>query len=214
MPCNKMSNSDALALGPRNRGRKYLNREERGRFLSVVATTRTHHRLFVETLAWTGGRISEVMAITPNSFDITGGTLTLQTLKRRRHVVREVPIPPALIDGLVVHFDLAAAQRDPVRAAAPLWNFCRVTGWRIVKRLMHEAQLSGAPATPRGLRHAFGVGTLQAGIPITLLQRWLGHARLTTTAIYSEVVGPEELEFAARFWSWGSAPVANFRPRA
>ena len=118
--------------------------------------------------------------------------------------MREVPIPPALIAGLVAHFDLAAAQRDPVRADAPLWKFCRVTGWRIVKKLMHEAQLSGAPATPRGLRHAFGVGTLQAGIPITLLQRWLGHARLTTTAIYAEVVGPEELEFAARFWSWSA----------
>ena len=199
-----MSNFDAPALGPRVRGRKYLNREERGRFLSVAAHARNDHRLFVETLAWTGGRISEVMAITPSSFDIIGSTLTLQTLKRRRHVTREVPIPPVLIADLVAHFDLVAAKRDADRADAPLWKFCRVTGWRIVKKLMSEARLSGAPATPRGLRHAFGVGTLQAGIPITLLQRWLGHARLTTTAIYAEVSGQEELEFAARFWKWSS----------
>jgi hypothetical protein len=61
-----------------------------------------------------------------------------------------------------------------------------------------------------GLRHTFGVGTVQAGVPITLVQRWLGHSRLTTTAIYAAAVGPEELEFASRFWSWCSvvnAPV-------
>jgi hypothetical protein len=44
------------------------------------------------------------------------------------------------------------------------------------------------------------VGGAQAGIPVTLLQRWLGHARLTTTAIYLEVSGPEERAIAARFW--------------
>ena len=55
------------------------------------------------------------------------------------------------------------------------------------------------------MRHAFGVGTLQAGVPVTLLQRWLGHARLTKTAIYAEVVGLGEAAFAARFWSWGTA---------
>ncbi len=50
----------------------------------------------------------------------------------------------------------------------------------------------GANASPKAFRHTFGTGTIQAGIPITLLQRWLGHARLTTTAIYTEVSGPEE----------------------
>ena len=55
------------------------------------------------------------------------------------------------------------------------------------------------------MRHAFGVGPLRAGVPVTLLQRWLGHARLTKTAIYAEVVGLGEAAFAARFWSWGTA---------
>ncbi len=36
-----------------------------------------------------------------------------------------------------------------------------------------------------------------------LIQRWLGHARLSTTAIYADVVGPEEVVFAARVWAAG-----------
>jgi integrase/recombinase XerD len=44
-------------------------------------------------------------------------------------------------------------------------------------------------------------GPIQAGIPLNLLQRWLGHAQLTTTAIYANAVGPEERTIAARMWT-------------
>jgi site-specific recombinase XerD len=73
----------------------------------------------------------------------------------------------------------------------------------LVKRVMSEAGVLGARACPRGLRHGFGVGALQSGIPVTLLQRWLGHARLTTTAIYVQASGPEEREIAKIFWEKG-----------
>jgi site-specific recombinase XerD len=33
-----------------------------------------------------------------------------------------------------------------------------------------------------------------------LVQRWLGHASLKTTAIYCDVCGPDERVFAARMW--------------
>jgi site-specific recombinase XerC len=59
-------------------------------------------------------------------------------------------------------------------------------------------------ATRAGLRHAFGVGSLQAGVPLNLVQRWLGHARISTTAIYAALCGPDELCFAALFWQDGS----------
>ena len=53
---------------------------------------------------------------------------------------------------------------------------------------------------PKGLRHAFGVGTVQAGVPLNLLKKWLGHARLSTTEIYADAVGAEEQAIAGRFW--------------
>ena len=33
-----------------------------------------------------------------------------------------------------------------------------------------------------------------------MIQRWLGHARLETTAIYLDVHGEEERELAMRVW--------------
>jgi integrase len=182
-------------------GRKYLNRQERERALAAMRGLEPGKALYALTLAWTGGRVSEVLALAPLSFQIERGVVALRTLKRRRHVVREVPIPPVIMQQLDAHFRLIDAQREPARASARLWTFRRETAWRLIKKVMATANVSGSPACPRGLRHAFGVGALQAGIPLNLAQRWLGHARISTTAIYADVAGPEEIMFAARFWA-------------
>jgi site-specific recombinase XerD len=180
--------------------RKYLNQQERTRVLAAMRVLPAERALFALTLAWTGGRVSEVLALSAASFQVEPGVVALRTLKRRRHVVREVPIPPKLMAALDRQFHLAESQRDPARALVRLWRFRRETAWRIVKTVMVAANVSGSRACPRGLRHAFGVATLQAGLPLNLAQRWLGHSRISTTAIYADVAGPEELLLAARFW--------------
>lgn len=164
----------------------------------------TDRALFGLTLAWTGARVSEVLALTAASFQVEAGTVALWTLKRRRPSLREVPIPPELVAAIDAHFRLAERQRQAGAAAKQLWPWSRVTAWRLIKSVMREAEIAGRHATPRGLRHGFGVGTLQSGVPLNLIQRWMGHSRLTTTAIYAAVAGPEELLFARRFWRAGS----------
>ena len=180
--------------------RKYLNAAERRRALDVMATLPPDQALFALMLAWTGARVSEVLALTPVSFQTESGIVSFRTLKRRKHVVREVPIPPELMAALERHFGLAAMERDPQRANSRLWPWHRITAWRIIKRVMRRSLIAGRQACPRGLRHAFGVGTLQAGVPLNLAQRWLCHSRISTTAIYANVSGPEEAAFAERFW--------------
>ena len=209
-----MSNSDARAgqaaatqSGARREGfslyaartgaRKYLNRAERLRALGAMQQLPPDQALFALTLAWTGARVSEVLALTAASFQVEVGTVAIQTLKRRRPTMRELPIPPALMTALDQHLGLSTTETPHRR----VWPWCRVTGWRIIKDVMSSAGIAGRQACPRGLRHGFGVGVLQAGIPITLAQRWLGHARLSTTAIYADVSGPEEAALAARFWA-------------
>lgn len=181
-------------------GRKYLNRAERTRALAEMAKLPKDQALFALTLAWTGARVSEVLGLTAASFQIDGGVVAIRTLKRRKHVVREVPIPPGLIAALDKNFGLSAMQRDARIADARLWPWHRATAWRIIKSVMAIAHVVGRQACPRGLRHAFGIGAIQNGVPITLLQRWMGHARLSTTAIYLNVSGPEEIAFAKRWW--------------
>lgn len=65
---------------------------------------------------------------------------------------------------------------------------------------MQVAGLEGPHASPKGLRHGFGVAAVTAGIPLNLVQRWLGHAQLTTTAIYANAIGTEEHDIARRIW--------------
>src|SRR5687767_8468388 len=58
----------------------------------------------------------------------------------------------------------------------------------------------GPHACPKGLRHGFGVQAVSRGIALNMVQKWLGHAQLTTTAIYANAVGEEEQSIAARMW--------------
>lgn len=37
-------------------------------------------------------------------------------------------------------------------------------------------------------------------MPLNLVQKWLGHAQLSTTATYADATGDEEHAIAARMW--------------
>jgi integrase len=180
--------------------RKYVNLSERTELLSRLAGLAREERLFVRVLIWSGARISEVLAVTPECFQLEAGVMAIQTLKRRRHAVREIPLPPALAVDLDRCFDLRECQRDPKRAAERLWKFHRVTGWRLIKAVMQSAGIQGVRASPRGLRHGFGVGTVASGVPLDAVQRLLGHSSIKTTTIYTEACGPEMRSLIAKFW--------------
>ena len=150
-------------------------------------------------LAWTGARVSEILALSPDSFQVVTCVVTIVTLKRRKTSVREVPIPPHLMARLERHYSLKRLQRSG-DAFRRLWPWCRVTGWRIIRRACAVARVTGRRACPRGLRHGFGVGTLQNAVPLVLIQRLMGHAKLATTAIYLAVSGPDEALFLRQFW--------------
>lgn len=200
----KMAHANLSPLHSLRGERKYLTSAERGRFLVSASRIRAADQLLCLTLAWSGGRISEVLNLTAASFDLDRGVAAIVTLKRRRPgVVREVVLPPALVVALDAHFQLRRRQADPDLAGLRLWPCCRQTGWRIVKRLMTAAGVPPSAAMPKGLRHGFAVAALQALVPAPLVQRWLGHASLRTTAIYADVVGDEERLFAGRMWQVG-----------
>jgi len=181
--------------------RKYLNAAERRRFIKAAQRAPPDVRTFCLLLNWSGGRISEVLALTPAAIDIDSGVANLETLKRRkRGIVRQVPLPSELLCALDRTFKLRRRQPDPHFACQRIWPWSRTTAWRRVKEVMAAAGITGMPAMPKGLRHGFGVNAFQSSVPPHLVQRWLGHASLETTAIYGDVIGAEERAFAARMW--------------
>jgi len=74
--------------------RLYLNAEERAAFLTTAAVAPPKTRLFAETLHYTGCRLSEALALTPERVDLSEGRIIFNSLKKRRDdVYRSVPVP-------------------------------------------------------------------------------------------------------------------------
>ena len=193
-----MQTHAASSLYSSSGGRKYLNAAERRQFAKAARSSVNEVRLFCLILSFSGARISEILALTPDAIDLASCVATIHTLKRRKPgAVRQVPLPRDLIDELNRAFRLRPRQRDPTRR---LWRWSRTTAWRRVEEVMAKAQVCGTAAMPKGLRHGFGVSASTNLVPQHLIQRWLGHASARTTAISCDVCGPEERRFAARMW--------------
>ncbi len=185
--------------------RKYLNAAERRRFARAATRAPSEVQLFCLVLSLSGGRISEVLALTPAAIDIDSGVANIITLKRRKHgIVRQVPLPRSVLTELNRAFGLRQSQRDPDSAYRRTWKWPYHRMATRVKGGMASANIIGLPAMPKGLRHGFGVHAFQSLVPPHLVQRRLGHASLRTASIYGDVIGREERSFAARMWTKSS----------
>ena len=174
--------------------RKYLNASERQRFRQAVEELeQPAERLFCLVLFFTGCRISEALALTWENVDVSEGSLIFRTLKQRRFSrFRSVPIPTFLLKDLG-GLGLQSKQR--------LFSFGRTKGWGIIKRGMLAADLHGVKATPKGLRHAYAIACISVNVPLPKVQKWMGHSKLKTTAIYLDYVGDEDRQFARKLWA-------------
>jgi integrase len=199
---NAEEHSPVSFLYDREGKRKYLTAMERKAFLDAARRMSPDVRTFCMVLAYTGARLSEVLALTPIRIDPMARLIVFESLKkRRRGLFRAVPVPAELLAELNEVHDIQAARQHSGRATKRIWGWCRTTGWNRVKQCMANAKISGPQMTPKGLRHAFAVVALQSGVPINFVRKWLGHARLSTTEIYADAVGDEEQSVAGRFWT-------------
>ncbi len=182
--------------------RKYLTPSEREAFLKAADAASREVRTFCAMLTYTGCRISEALNLTADRVDLEAGAIVFETLKkRRRGVYRPVPVPPVFLDTLNMVHDLRTAQKGKGRGqGVRLWEWSRPTAWRRVCEVMEAAGIAGVHATPKGLRHGFGIKAVTSGVPLNALQKWLGHAQLSTTSIYADATGPEAQQLAEKMW--------------
>ena len=177
--------------------RLYLTSSEREAFRQAAEQASREVRTYCHTLLYTGCRPSEALALTADRVDFQAQAITIESKKKRcPGLYRAVPVPGAFLDAL----DLVYGIRDR-KIKDQLWPWSRKTAYTRVIEVMERAGIAGPQATPKGLRHGFGVACIEKQIPLHLVQRWLGHAQLTTTAIYANAVGEEERGIAARLWA-------------
>ena len=183
--------------------RKYLTPAEREQFLKAAEAFPREVRTFCAVLTYAGCRISEALALTADRVDLAEGVVRFESLKkRRRGVYRGVPLPSPVLDTINMVHDLRSAQKRKDRGRSVLlWDWSRAKGWYVVKDVMKAAGITGPHATPKGLRHGFGIKGVTTGVPLNMVQKWLGHAHISTTSIYADATGAEEQKIAERMWS-------------
>lgn len=182
--------------------RKYLTSAERRTFIAASKRFDPETETFCLTLIYTGARISEVLALTPARVDTSAQMVIIECLKKRtRGIFRSIPVPRDFLIRLETVHRIKDAVVHPIRKDGRIWPWGRTTAWQRVKAVMAEANIPTARCMPKALRHSFGVaGVVDAQVPLNMMQKWLGHAKIETTAIYANAVGPEERSIAERMW--------------
>ncbi len=188
-----------LSLFDQEGQRKYLNQDERRRFYQAADTQKRQDiRLFCLMLFFTGARISEVVNLNKTSIDFSNKSVIIQTLKRRRKdIFRQLPLPDFLLDELERYMTELETHSSIMKDS--LWSFSTRSASRYIKSVMNEAGIEGIKSSALGLRHGFAVHAVTR-LPLTKVQKYLGHAYLQTTAIYVDVCGLEERELARKLW--------------
>lgn len=135
--------------------RKYIDQDERLRFIEACYSSEATLKCFGLALLFTGGRISEVLSICDKHVEVSANRVRIKTLKRRHStVIRHVPLPTWFIDMLSTTFDLKT--NNAKFQSKLIWPWSRSTASRKVKHLMELADIIGKQASAKGLRHGFG----------------------------------------------------------
>ena len=97
---------------------------------------------------------------------------------------REVPVPADLLESLR---DLASFHgKDRNR---PMLDLSRQRIGQVMKDAAVQAGIDPARAHPHAFRHTYGRNCVLRGVPVPVLQKWLGHASMVDTQHYVELVG-------------------------
>lgn len=116
--------------------RKYLTARERLSFATAATATGGLIGVFCLTLALTGARISEVLALTPDRIDIADEAIVIRTLRQREKLVfRAIPVPSDLV------LLLSNLPASPNGRIFP-WGW--TLAWKFVKAMMRNAGIAEA----------------------------------------------------------------------
>ena len=154
----------------------------------VLKNTRTGERDDVLDRAWfyllgEGGlRVSEVCELKLGDIDLAGRRLTIRRAKPDND--RVVPLSPNLIEALKTYLP----QRGETKTDHLLIFHQQVIRKTLVgRRLRHYGRQIKVEVSPHRLRHTLATRLLNQGMPITSIQKLLGHEGLDTTLIYARV---------------------------
>ncbi len=160
-----------------------LTREEVSLLFS--STTNPKHRLLLKLIYSCGLRVSEAATLKTTDLDLDNRTLHIRCGKGKRD--RIVPIPESLCKE-IREFILPSNQNPYLFVSRPgrEGHLTTMSVNMIVKKATRKAAIKKS-VRPHTLRHSFATHLLEQGTDIRYIQEFLGHKRITTTELYTQV---------------------------
>lgn len=146
-------------------------------------------RAMLELLYATGIRVSELISLDITDLSLAAGIITCHG----RDHDRAIPLYPAAIKALNEYVEFIRPQMIAKPDEKAL--FVNVSGdrmsrqgfWKLIKSYQVKAGIEKT-ITPHTLRHSFAAHLLENGADLRSIQEMLGHADISSTQIYSQLV--------------------------
>lgn len=162
--------------------------------IAAVDAAGLRDRAILETLYATGARISELVGLDLDALDLEAGFARVVGKGSRE---RMVPVGRTALAALGAYLGGGRPELVPPRFArrgdadavflnARGGRLTRQGCWMIVRRHGERAGL-GDRLSPHVLRHSCATHMLDGGADLRVVQELLGHARVSTTQIYTKV---------------------------
>lgn len=156
-------------------------------------------KAMLELLYATGIRVSELINLDLNNVNLYASMIRCES----RGKERLIPMYPSAVRALAHYVDHVRPQMVENQDEQAL--FVNVTGrrmsrqgfWKIIKHYQEKAGIK-KEITPHTLRHSFAAHLLENGADLRSIQEMLGHADISSTQIYTQVVGQKLKDVYAR----------------
>jgi integrase/recombinase XerD len=145
-------------------------------------------RAMLELLYATGMLASELMALNVDDFDAVAGTITVNSQKEKKRVIKlDKRVSGMIKEYIEVHrINLLSDEKQKALFLNQRGDRLTRQGfWQIVQNYADLAGLT-VKVTPRAIRHSYAVHKLNAGEDVHLVQEVLGHAHVSTTKVYKQ----------------------------
>ena len=146
-------------------------------------------KAMLELLYATGIRVSELINLNVDDVNLSAGVLRCKNKDKERYI----PMYPAAIKALSEYAEFIRPEMIALPDEPSF--FVNVNGermsrqgfWKIIKSYQQKAGIE-KDITPHTLRHSFAAHLLENGADIHSIQEMLGHADISSTQIYSQLV--------------------------
>ena len=163
---------------------KYLKKQEWLCLLESVDNYRD--KLIVKLLYSTGMRVGELAKLKVEDIDFHERFIHIPAENTKTNTARTVIVAKDVLSDVSAYLKVAKTKRG---------RLFSLTVRRLQQLIKKYAQRANLDASPHTLRHTHIVHALLDRIPITAVQKQVGHKKLTTTQIYSNLA-PEQVREA------------------